>query len=137
MKTVEEMLLRARASFKGQATEWYCDFKGHEQEQVLHDGEGGYFCERCDEESKTEGDCDGCHKKDLDCEGDFTADGKWFCEPCNKTCLLCDKTWDCPSEVQAVPCETCTRSVCGDCYDQQVADKLLDPEAPFICCDGE
>lgn len=37
---------------KGDISSHYCDI--HENENLRHDGDGGYYCEECDEDSKQE-----------------------------------------------------------------------------------
>lgn len=37
-----------RSQCQGAESEWYCDI--HEDILLLHDGDGGFYCDECDEE---------------------------------------------------------------------------------------
>ena len=86
---------------RGTQTEWYCDwvdgdeeFDTHEDEPLYHDGEGGYYCERCELET-----------------------GNIFCDHHPEVALTYTKGlhWDC--EVCQAPenrCEDC-QTFKGDC----------------------
>jgi hypothetical protein len=41
---------------KGKESKHYCDVPDHENEVLLHDGLGGFYCEECDAETGYKGD---------------------------------------------------------------------------------
>jgi hypothetical protein len=69
---------------RGAPTEWFCDWvdsddeETHENEPILHDGDGGYFCERCDEECDESSD-------DSDSDSDSDNDNGVECKRCKTT----------------------------------------------------
>ncbi len=81
---------------RGQKSEFYCDV--HEDEHVLHDGDGGYYCQDCDEESVDDIDspnvypykaCRICgQRKSCGSYSESLGYTAWFCENClDENCL--------------------------------------------------
>lgn len=63
---------------KGEPTQWFCDWEGHENEIIYHDGKGGYYCECCDCECDEDDDDDS-----LVCDDDCCKEcSDVFCDPC-------------------------------------------------------
>jgi hypothetical protein len=68
---------------RGEETEWQCQEYNHEHETILHDGEGGFYCEACEDRVP-------CHICDEGLDHDeiyFTRDSgtlqeEFYCEAC-------------------------------------------------------
>jgi hypothetical protein len=64
---------------KGTISDYYCDCPEHENEELLHDGDGGYYCEACDGET-----LHNTADSDEEDEEDDEDDDDCICHECGK-----------------------------------------------------
>lgn len=106
---------------KGEESEFYCDRPHHECSVLLHDGDGGYYCEDCDMECEKCGYCH--HYTEKKCpEGDERKDYVMWREDesddggCS-SCPTCANTYT-QKQIdggEVVPCNRCYKCFVGEC----------------------